>query len=60
LPLNRLANSPGVIPSARLNAMKKVLREEKPDDVPMASSVNPFALPSMISFFECSIRNLFL
>jgi hypothetical protein len=60
LPLSREVNSLGEIPSARLNAMKKVFREENPDRVPIASRVNSFALPSKMSILECSIRHLFL
>jgi len=45
------AKAPGDIPSAFLKAVKKVLRVENPDNIPIASSVSILALPSLMRSF---------
>ena len=48
------------MPSAFLKAARKVLRDENPDNNPMASIVSSDALPSLISFFALFILHSFL
>ena len=48
--MNCAAKALGEVSSTFLKAVKKVLRVEKPDSWPMASSVSSEVLPSEISF----------